>query len=109
MSTHFVGPVSNRKKKIELQDIALALSLQDTGTVKDLVLNIQRHLSAHPELSDQPRFQGLFSYRPDSIAAKNEQKSSADKAAEDASEEAKLAKLPTGYLFIASHYLLLTN
>ena len=102
MSTNFVGPVNTRKKKSELQDIAAALSLQDTGTVKELVLNIQHHLTAYPELSDQPRFQGLFSYRPDSIPAKNEQKSSADKAAEDANEEAKLGKLATGYDFTDS-------
>lgn len=100
MSNAFTGPVNSRKKKSELQDIASALSLQDTGTVKDLVSSIQQHLTAHPELSDQPRFQGLFSYRPDSIPAKNKLKSSAVKAAEDASEEAKIGKVPTGYLRI---------
>jgi len=102
MSTNFVGPVNTRKKKSELQDIASALSLQDTGTVKELVLNIQQHLNSHPGLSDQPRFQGLFSYRPDSIPAKNKQKSSAEKAAEDANEEVKHGKLPTGYHFTDS-------
>jgi hypothetical protein len=100
MSNAFTGPVNSRKKKSELQDIASALSLQDTGTVKDLVSSIQQHLTAHPELSDQPRFQGLFSYRPDSVPAKNKLKSSAIKAAEDASKEAKVGKVPTGYLHI---------
>jgi len=42
MSDAFTGPVNNRKKKSELQDIASALSLQDTGTVKDLVSSIVR-------------------------------------------------------------------
>ena len=100
MSHDFTGPINSRKKKSELQDIASALSLQDTGTVKDLVSSIRQHLTAHPELSDQPRFQGLFSYRPDSVPAKNKLKSSAIKAAEDASEEAMVGKVPTGYLRI---------
>ena len=100
MSNAFTGPVNSCKKKSELQDIASALSLQDTGTVKDLVSSIQQHLIAQPELSDQPRFQGLFSYRPDSIPAKNKLKSSAIKATEDASEEVKIRKVPTGYLHI---------
>lgn len=97
MSNAFTGPVNSRKKKSEFQDIASALSLQDTGTVKDLVSSIQQHLMAHPELSDQSRFQGLFSYRPDSIPPK---KQAQIKAAEDASEEAKIGKVPTGYLRI---------
>ena len=100
MSNEFTGPVNSRKKKSELQDIASAFCLQETGTVKDLVSSIQHYLTAHPELSDQPRFQGLFSCRPDSIPAKNKLKSSATKAAEDASEGAGVGKVPTGYLRI---------
>jgi len=81
--------------------MASALSLQDTGTLKDPVSSIQQRLTAHPELFDHPHFQGLvFSYMPDSIPAKNELKSSAVKAAEDGSEEAKSGKVPTRYLRI---------
>ena len=85
-SVHLVGPISKQCKKAELQVIARALGMMDSGTVPALVLAIKAHLEQHPHLSEDPQFQGLFQYRPRASA---KQKTSADKAAEDLFEQGK--------------------
>jgi hypothetical protein len=94
MSTghQLVGPISKQRKKAELQAIARALGIPDNGTVPALVLIIKAHLQQHPDLFDNPQFQGLFQYR---ARAGGEQKTSADKVAEDLSEQGK-DHVPTG-------------
>lgn len=47
------------KKKVELQQIAEALSLATTGTKDDIQTRIKDHLDLH-DLSDDPQFGGLY-------------------------------------------------
>lgn len=62
MST-FSGSVLT-KKKAELQEIASALSLPESGTREDLLTRIKRYIDEHQaELEDDPRFSGLVSSR----------------------------------------------
>ena len=52
------------KKKAELQEIAAALTLPDTGTREELLTRIKRYIDEHTaELEDDPRFSGLVSSR----------------------------------------------
>ncbi|KAG6879540.1 hypothetical protein C0992_001688 [Termitomyces sp. T32_za158] len=63
------------KKKQELQEIALALDISDSGTKDDLMNRIKRHLEHNPDLEEDPSFSGLFgsrrrrSVQPQPIAA----------------------------------------
>lgn len=60
MSTTFSGSLQG-KKKSELQDIAIALEISDSGTREDLQNRIKHHLSQNEaELSEDPRFAGLL-------------------------------------------------
>jgi hypothetical protein len=51
------------KKVEELCDIAYALVLLEEGTKEALITLIKSNLEAHPELSQNPQFAGLFSSR----------------------------------------------
>lgn len=63
MPTTFSGSLQ-AKKKSELQDIAIALDIADSGTREDLQNRIKQHLSQNEaELSEDPRFAGLLSSR----------------------------------------------
>ena len=92
------GPINNRRKKSDLEAIAHALEIDSTGTMKVLIPRIVAHLDKHPELAENIKFQGLFSYRPDSIPAEKKTKRSSDKAAEDELEAKVAAGKPTGYV-----------
>lgn len=49
------------KKKAELQEIASALQISDSGTREDLQNRIKSHLEQHQsKLEDEPAFVGLF-------------------------------------------------
>ncbi|KAJ6482016.1 hypothetical protein C8R45DRAFT_1003739, partial [Mycena sanguinolenta] len=71
-----------KKLKGELQAIASALRLEAEQTVPDLRNGIQKHICAHPELADNPRYTPLFAHRPE---AKLTGKNSADKTDEEGS------------------------
>ncbi|KAI9061586.1 hypothetical protein FKP32DRAFT_1575676 [Trametes sanguinea] len=82
------GPINSTRKKHELLEIAGALGISTDGTVKALISRITTHLREHAELSTQPQFQGLFSYRPSKAGSnhgpdKAAGKTSIDKALED--------------------------
>jgi len=49
------------KKKSELQEIAIALDISDSGTREELQNRIKHHLAQHEHsLADDPRFGGLY-------------------------------------------------
>jgi hypothetical protein len=80
--TSFTGPISVKNKKDDLVAVALALDLDVSGIKEVLVQRISTHLQSHPELAENPQFQGLYIGRannPKGGAAKN----SAEKAKED--------------------------
>lgn len=55
----FTGSLSS-KNRPDLQEIAGALGLPETGTKEVLTQSIKGHFDANPSLRDSPRFSGLF-------------------------------------------------
>lgn len=81
-TTMFSGAISSLNKA-SLVNIATALGLNPNGTVKDLRAKIKEHLDDKKDsLNKDPRFQGLYQYRP-SKNAESARKNSAEKATED--------------------------
>jgi len=63
----FSGSVQS-KKKADLQAIALALSISDSGTKEDLQVRIKKHLEKHQsEYEDDPTFTGLYGKKKKSV------------------------------------------
>ncbi|KAH9031193.1 hypothetical protein EDB84DRAFT_1271110 [Lactarius hengduanensis] len=63
--THtFTGSLNRSKRKGELEDIAVALALPETGKKDDIFERISRHFEQHPELKRDAQFEGLFNLRP---------------------------------------------
>jgi hypothetical protein len=86
----FSGPVNSKSLKPWLISLATSLSLSPEGTNPKLVERINGHFRAHPELYEEPRYQGIVSYRPPKTAkSKKPAKTSADKDQEDAMEADK--------------------
>lgn len=56
----FGEPLASLKRKEDLETLARALRISSTGTIKEFQDRIKDHLTAHPELRQNPRFQGLF-------------------------------------------------
>ncbi|KAH9927555.1 hypothetical protein B0H21DRAFT_838358 [Amylocystis lapponica] len=105
------GPVNSKRRKADLVKIAEGLSLDSTGTIRELVPRINAHLQANQQLSTDPRFQQLFSYRSGEgsggqALSKETGKNSADKAADDMAEQHKSATSGTGTATGASKKLL---
>jgi hypothetical protein len=100
----FTGPIDNRRKKGDLVNIALALGLVSTGTIKDLIPRIKTYVKDHQaELASDPRFQKLVKYRPSAAGSggaksKETGKTSADKVTEDIHEARKAIIAKTGYV-----------
>lgn len=62
------------KKKSDLQEIAQALSIQDTGSKEELLARIKKHLDANQDaLEDDPVFAGLFGRRKRSVQPPHQQ------------------------------------
>ncbi|TEB19735.1 hypothetical protein FA13DRAFT_1801971 [Coprinellus micaceus] len=103
--TRFTTPVNSKTRKSDLVEVSLALELDTSGTVKDLVARITTHLGEHPELATTPRFQGLFTGRANNPSRGSKmnsaEKAQADKAAADNPAgnltSAHLALLKEGY------------
>lgn len=58
----FDKPLSSHQhsKKDELQDLAAALALEETGTKAVIFARIEEHVKSHPELEQNERFKALF-------------------------------------------------
>jgi len=101
-ATEFTGPIDNRRKKGDLVNMAIALGLTSTGTIKEIVPRIKAHVKDHQaELTSDPRFQKLVMYRPSAAASggvktKETGKTSADKVIEDMHEAHKTITAITG-------------
>jgi hypothetical protein len=98
----FTGPINNTRRKADLIDIINALGIKEnTGTIKELIPRIQKHLNEHQELAIDSRFQKLFVYRASAVQStkaesKETGKNSADKSAEDAAAGATGSGKATG-------------
>ena len=91
------GPINRKRNKTELDEIAKALGIFRKKDRKDvMVKRINAHLSNHPELAKEKRFQGLFAYRRDMEVAGGAPKGSEEKEAEDELEASKLQKQASG-------------
>ena len=60
----FTGGLNKTRRKEELEDIAAALALPDSGKKDELLDRISNHFEEHPDLKSNPRFEGLFNPRP---------------------------------------------
>ena len=98
MST-FQGPINSKSKKEDLIAVASALEINVAGTNKELISRINTHLHGHPELANNPRFQGLFSYWAQPTSSKKQMKKSSDKTAEDDQEQETGKNQPTACVF----------
>ncbi|KAH9932373.1 uncharacterized protein B0H18DRAFT_1102492 [Fomitopsis serialis] len=102
--TTLKGPVDMSRRKAELMDIASGLGLSTVGNKKTLIQQITEYLGNHDDLCLDPKFQGLFAYRPDTKIAsggrsqtKQGSKTSADKVTEDdTAAQASQEKTATG-------------
>jgi hypothetical protein len=98
--SHFSGSVTKRSKKQWLKQLAECLSLSSDGKNEELANRINDHFKEHQELYENPKYQGLISYRREHLGSgkgNKTGKTSSDKDKEDAIEALKAAK-PTGYV-----------
>ncbi|KAJ3905088.1 hypothetical protein F5879DRAFT_784680, partial [Lentinula edodes] len=58
-ATVFTGSL-NSKLKDDLKDIAFVLGLSLEGNKDKLILSIKSHFNSRPNLSEDPRYRGLF-------------------------------------------------
>ena len=56
----FTGPLNKARQKEELKDIALALSLSDSGKKDDIYNRIAKEFKENPNWRLEPCFEGLF-------------------------------------------------
>jgi hypothetical protein len=96
-SQNFSGSVNAKRRKDFLQGLAQSLSLPYDGTNRDIADRISVHFVAHPDLYEQAQYQGLATYRSQSVGNQGKSgKSSAEKDAEDAAEAGKTVAAATG-------------
>jgi hypothetical protein len=94
----FQGLINSKSKKDNLIAVAGTLKISIPGTNTDLISRINAHLRDHPELANDPCFQGLFSYWAQHTSSKKEIKKSSDKAAKDGEEQETGKNQPTAYM-----------
>ncbi|KAF8262140.1 hypothetical protein EI94DRAFT_1809256 [Lactarius quietus] len=63
ISCVFTGPLNKARQKEYLQDIAIALSLLDSGKKDDIYSRIMEEFKENPNWRSEPRFEGLFNSR----------------------------------------------
>ncbi|KAF8257236.1 hypothetical protein EI94DRAFT_1818521 [Lactarius quietus] len=63
ISRVFTGPLNKARQKEYLQDIAIALSLLDSGKKDDIYSRIMEEFKENPNQRSEPRFEGLFNLR----------------------------------------------
>jgi hypothetical protein len=68
----FTGALNKARRKEELEDIAAALALPDSGKKEELLDRITNHFEEHPDLKTNLRFEGLFNPRPRKCARLND-------------------------------------
>ena len=105
-SENFFGSVNNQWKKAKLEELAQAFALAPRPrTVAQLVHDIKAHMGKHPELSEVPKFQGLYVYRSANKVSQKQVKKSSDKALEDSQEALKGPGNVSGYvsLYFSCH------
>ncbi|KAF8453581.1 hypothetical protein JB92DRAFT_3138215 [Gautieria morchelliformis] len=56
----FDSPLTTYKLKDDLRDISMALALDNTGTIPDLVAQIKEHMDPNPALASVPCFAALY-------------------------------------------------
>jgi hypothetical protein len=103
--THFSGSVTKRSKKQWLQQLAESLSLL-TARMRNLLIGLT-HFKEHQKLYENPKYQGLISYRREHLGSgkgNKTGKTSADKDKEDAIEALKATKL-TGCVALFSELM----
>ncbi|KAJ2927309.1 hypothetical protein H1R20_g9784, partial [Candolleomyces eurysporus] len=83
--TLFDSAINSKTKKDYLVVVAEALKIDAQGTNKAVAARITAHLKAHPELAQDPQFQGLFSGRANPNGGVS--KTSANKAEDDRQAE----------------------
>ncbi|KAI9441406.1 hypothetical protein H4582DRAFT_2055337 [Lactarius indigo] len=57
-------PLNKTRRKEELEDIAIALLLSDSGKKDDIYSRIMKEFEENPKWKSDPRFEGLFNPRP---------------------------------------------
>ena len=60
----FSGVLSMARRKEELEELAAALALSDSGKKEELLERVCIYFEEHPEVKTSPRFDGLFNPRP---------------------------------------------
>lgn len=91
-ATFFSGPINKKRRRADLQAISAALGLPTDGKNETLADAIAAHIKQNEKvLSTDPRFQQLYKYGKGAASktSSDVRKNSADKAAEDAVEQAK--------------------
>jgi hypothetical protein len=58
-----VGPLNKSRRKEDLEDIAVALALLESGKKDEIFERITMHFERHLGLKSDPRFEGLFNSR----------------------------------------------
>lgn len=60
VSKVFDKPLTTYKKRDDVDALAGALSISNTGTIPEVTTRIKDHLASHPELKTSDRFAGLY-------------------------------------------------
>lgn len=104
--TFFCGPINKMKKEC-LINVCQSLGIESEGNIPALCIRLQRHIDAHPDLADNPKYQQMFVYRPNNKVSEKYAKKSLHKVAEDIAEEEKRDKVKEITRYVFSFFFLL--